>query len=440
MGAEALHLIAHLGVDHLQELRRRRVLRAGEHHVLPDEQAELVAEIVEIVELVEAAAPDADHVHVGGDRLGEEAPDALAGDARGQRVGRDPVGALGEDVDAVDAEIHRHARFIGLGDQLELAQPDLLLDLVAGDRDDRIVERLRAVARRPPERRAEDLERKRRRGAPGARHLDLGRYGLGAEGEGHRHLAAADCGQLDVGRDRHHPALVVALADDHVLDARAVEEMQLRLGIDAEHHQAQAPVPAGVALGLADHVEVGDAVVADAPRDGEGLARRPRMSLGRSRTEADGDLVVAGPERIADVQAMADEGRAEFAHGEAVDRHVGEGVDEFEVEDRPFARDRRRLEREAPADFPIRVADPLHLGLVPPDHRVGDAAGGDQRRVDIPRNRARADRCTDAVMQDPGSGEGNGHQRASWRTVAAGATNGRSGRWNGGRLGRRAEM
>src|ERR1019366_566972 len=62
MRAEALNLVADLGVDDGEELGRRGVLRAGEHHVLPDEQAELVAEVVEIVELVETATPYADHV------------------------------------------------------------------------------------------------------------------------------------------------------------------------------------------------------------------------------------------------------------------------------------------------------------------------------------------------------------------------------------------
>ena len=39
-------------------------MRAGEHEVLPHQQAELVGELVEAIVLVDAAAPDAHHVHV----------------------------------------------------------------------------------------------------------------------------------------------------------------------------------------------------------------------------------------------------------------------------------------------------------------------------------------------------------------------------------------
>ena len=110
--------------------------------------------LVEVVELVEAAAPDADHVHVGGDRFAEQPARCGSRVMRdGQRVGGNPVGALGEDVDAVDAEGHRHAGGVRLVDQLELAQPDLRRRPRSPGIDDRrVVERLLAIARRPPER------------------------------------------------------------------------------------------------------------------------------------------------------------------------------------------------------------------------------------------------------------------------------------------------
>ena len=38
---------------------------AAEHELLPDHQAKFVADVVEVVALVDAAAPFAHHVHVG---------------------------------------------------------------------------------------------------------------------------------------------------------------------------------------------------------------------------------------------------------------------------------------------------------------------------------------------------------------------------------------
>ena len=83
---------------------------AGEHEVLPDQQAERVAGLVEARRLVAAAAPDADHVHVGVGGGLQQVAGLRRGDAAGQRVGRDPVGAAGEDGAAVDVEARSCAR------------------------------------------------------------------------------------------------------------------------------------------------------------------------------------------------------------------------------------------------------------------------------------------------------------------------------------------
>ena len=59
------NLIVHLFLDIIKEIARRRIEIAGEHEVLPHHQAKSIADVVEPVMLVEAAAPDADDVHIG---------------------------------------------------------------------------------------------------------------------------------------------------------------------------------------------------------------------------------------------------------------------------------------------------------------------------------------------------------------------------------------
>lgn len=77
MGRKPPDLIVHFGRNILQEIRRRRVEIAGEHEILPDEQTEPVAQIVEPVGLIEAAPPDADHVHVRVDRRAKQVLDTF---------------------------------------------------------------------------------------------------------------------------------------------------------------------------------------------------------------------------------------------------------------------------------------------------------------------------------------------------------------------------
>ena len=82
-----------------------RVKRAGEHEILPHEQPQLVAQIVEILAFVDAAAPDPHHVHVRLDRTAQVALVIGAGQPGDETVRGNPVGPLGEDRPAVDDEL-----------------------------------------------------------------------------------------------------------------------------------------------------------------------------------------------------------------------------------------------------------------------------------------------------------------------------------------------
>ena len=65
MIAQAPHLVFGFRRDVQLEGIGARLPVVAEHEVLPDHDAEFVAELVELVGLVIAAAPVADHVHVG---------------------------------------------------------------------------------------------------------------------------------------------------------------------------------------------------------------------------------------------------------------------------------------------------------------------------------------------------------------------------------------
>ena len=121
------NLLPDLRLEVGDELRvGQRVDAAGEHEVLPDQDPVSVAQVVERLGLVVAAAPDTDHVVVRCRRGAEQRVELGGGHARRKRVGRNPVGALGEDRHAVDDERERLAPFVGLAPELERAQSDLV--------------------------------------------------------------------------------------------------------------------------------------------------------------------------------------------------------------------------------------------------------------------------------------------------------------------------
>ncbi len=68
-----------------------RVDAAGKDKVLPDENAVAVAEVVEAFLLVEAAAPDTQHVLMRQRGIADQLFEESVGKLRGEGMGRDPV-------------------------------------------------------------------------------------------------------------------------------------------------------------------------------------------------------------------------------------------------------------------------------------------------------------------------------------------------------------
>ena len=137
-----------------------RVVHVGERVVLPHDDSELVARVVERVVLVEERPADADHVHPRrADGLQRR---SVGFGASGQRhcVDGRPAGPAQEDLDAVDAQ-SESARF---AQDLELPEGDCAEiddDPLSADRHDRLdrITGLRSVGVWPPSRRVRERHR-----------------------------------------------------------------------------------------------------------------------------------------------------------------------------------------------------------------------------------------------------------------------------------------
>src|SRR6185437_13340121 len=109
MIAQALHLIDGLLAHVVEKFCITRIHVAAEHEILPDDQAQLVADVVEVVILVNASAPFTDHVHIGIASRLENIAISGFGDSRGKAVEGNYIGSFSEYGNTVDDEFHAAA-------------------------------------------------------------------------------------------------------------------------------------------------------------------------------------------------------------------------------------------------------------------------------------------------------------------------------------------
>ncbi len=102
MVAQPLDLLDGLGLGIGAESLVGRRNGAAEHEILPDHQAQFIGLFIDVVVLIDAAAPDAQDVHIGVDRRLQDLVLLPGRDAGREDIEGDQVGALGEDRDAVD--------------------------------------------------------------------------------------------------------------------------------------------------------------------------------------------------------------------------------------------------------------------------------------------------------------------------------------------------
>ena len=129
MIAQSLHLLRRLLAHILLEGEIAGHHVATKHEFLPNHQAELVADVVEVVALVDAAAPFAHHVHVGVAGRRQNLAIAFGCNAAGKAVEGNNVRALGEDGNSVHDERKALAPLVGQTAQLNRAQAGLYFGL-----------------------------------------------------------------------------------------------------------------------------------------------------------------------------------------------------------------------------------------------------------------------------------------------------------------------
>ena len=201
-----------------------RIHRAREPVVVPDEEAQLVADVVERVALVLPAAPEAHHVHVRRHRARKEVAVALRRLARLERIARNPVRALHEKPAPVHLEGHSTARSV----DFELPQAYAARNRLVADAYGVFVELPLPRSVRPPKRRVVDRDQVGHRVDAAVRLRHVG-----------------ECRKLTAGE-----VVVEGLRGIDVVDLRAVVRDEPDRAAEACRHLRWAPVPPGVAGGL----------------------------------------------------------------------------------------------------------------------------------------------------------------------------------------------
>src|SRR5947209_5474276 len=146
---QALHIIDGFLSYVFEKCSISRVQAASEHEILPNENPHLVAKTIEIVTLVNAAAPDAQHIHVGVAHGLKQFAIFIFADAAGKAVGRDPVATFSEDRHAVYNKGEALAGLVGMLPEFQCTQasaPGCFIDEPALDQQTGFesIERMRA--------------------------------------------------------------------------------------------------------------------------------------------------------------------------------------------------------------------------------------------------------------------------------------------------------
>src|SRR6185369_9588713 len=104
MGPETTHVIFGFGSDTIQEFLIAGIHAASKHKLLPHEYSHLVAHVVEIIGLVNAPAPHAQHVHVCINSRLQQPAIFLFAYSSWKAVSRNPVCTFCKNGDAVNNE------------------------------------------------------------------------------------------------------------------------------------------------------------------------------------------------------------------------------------------------------------------------------------------------------------------------------------------------
>ena len=244
---EALHLLDGFGFGGCEKRLVAGIERAGIHEILPDHEAQFVAEVVKCLVLVDAAAPDAHHVHVGIGGGLERRLVVLALQSVGEDMIRNPVGPLGEDGTTVDQKSKTRAELIRRLVERDRAQADAALPAVehaavSQEFQLHLVERLIPMTVRPPE--------------FGRRNLRLKAAGFGHDFAIETNTQTVDCFSIFCRQFRRKAqddaVFAVLLGDVDMPETVFTPCLEFDRAEDAAGEIPRTPVPAEIALGLAD--------------------------------------------------------------------------------------------------------------------------------------------------------------------------------------------
>ncbi|MMZ63268.1 hypothetical protein D1872_255130 [compost metagenome] len=94
-----------------------RIHGAGEHEILPDQNAMLITQVIEYLCFIYTPTPDAQHVHIGLHSGTNLMQITIRSDLRYEAVVRNVVSAFAEDRDSVQLQIKARSCLIPLANQ-----------------------------------------------------------------------------------------------------------------------------------------------------------------------------------------------------------------------------------------------------------------------------------------------------------------------------------
>ena len=253
MMAQARDILMRLHTNRTLKIRREVIESTGVHQILPDQQAQLVTDVIERIVRVIPAAPDADGVEIRRLAVLQEPARPLRRHARQNVVLRNVVRAHRKHLHAVDDVAELLAPFVLFAADGHRAQTNAPHARIARRQTNRhAVQRLFAQPVRPPQLRildSDNLLRRRRFGDD--HHFAIRRGDFRRPRAFTRNFRA----------DGHvHHAVMVRLQHQRVFQPRRIPRPQENQPPDARVRQTGSPVPAEHAVCLAQVAEAGRCV------------------------------------------------------------------------------------------------------------------------------------------------------------------------------------
>ncbi len=201
---------------------------------------------------------------------------------------------------------------------------------------------------------------------------------------------------------------MMELARRDMLYARHLKPAQHDLAVDTERRHGDVPVPAEMALRLAQHVAVRNGRIVGRPWDEERLFRLPSRAGRDAGMDQHLQRVFTRLQRLSRGWPVSTEAIVGIEHQNAVEIDRRHRVDAAEIEI-PVAFQHFRREVELALDRPVFLCHPPHVALVAAGIGIGNEAGGDERTVHVARHAHGCGVHGVGAGGGPGAGKVDGH-------------------------------